>query len=261
MGKRLDIMDLFCDIRGHTMENPKIELIRGNALDVLRQDIGMFDAVITDPPYASGATLSSKQSPTSIKYTKTKRACPFPDFCGDSMDQRSWMHHMREILEAARDKTTPGAVLASFIDWRNLPALTDAVQWAGWSMRGVAVWDKMSSRPQRGRFRQQAEFLVWASNGHLPAGRDVPCLPGVFRAVNVQGSARIHQTQKPIEIMREIVRITEPGGRILDPFAGAGSTLEAARLEGYDALGIEIHEDIANAAAERLKIDACRAQA
>lgn len=238
------------------MEEQKIELIRGNALDVLRQDIGEFDAVITDPPYSSGNTLSNKQRATKKKYTSAKKNCPYPDFCGDSMDQRSWTHHMREILEAARAKTGDGAVLAMFIDWRNLPALTDAVQWAGWSMRGVAVWDKVTSRPQNGRFRQQAEFLVWASNGALPIGRGVPCLPGVFRAVNVHGEERIHQTQKPVEIMRQIVQITEPGGRILDPFAGSGSTLEAARLEGYSALGIEVHGEIIDAAAKRLNIAA-----
>lgn len=235
---------------------PNIQLVNGNALDVLRRDIGTFDAVITDPPYASGNTLAGKQVPPSQKYTATKRNCPFPDFLGDSLDQRSWAHMMREILEAAREKSAPGAALAVFIDWRNLPTLTDAVQWAGWSVRGVAVWDKITSRPQRGRFRQQAEFLVWGSNGSMPAAEDAPYLPGVFRATNVQGKARIHQTQKPLEVMREIVKITRPGGRILDPFAGSGSTLEAARLEGYSALGIEAHGLIANSAAERLNIEA-----
>lgn len=235
----------------------EIKIYKGNALDVLQHDIGTFDAVITDPPYSSGgSTLSAKQAATSIKYTASKRACPFPDFCGDNMDQRSWTHLMRIILESAREKANPGAVLAMFIDWRNLPALSDAVQWAGWSMRGVAVWDKKTSRPQRGRFRQQAEFILWASNGPLPIGRGVPCLPGVFRATNVQGNERIHQTQKPVEIMRQIVQITAPGGRVLDPFAGAGSTLAAASLEGYSAVGIEVHEDIAEAAAARLGVEA-----
>lgn len=233
----------------------KIELFKGNALDVLRGDVGTFDAIITDPPYASGSTLAGKQVSTAVKYTATKRRCPFPDFVGDAMDTRSWSHMMRELLEAAREKSSPGAALAIFIDWRNLPTLTDAVQWAGWSLRGVAVWDKVTSRPQKGRFRQQAEFLVWGSNGHMPADRGVPCLPGVFRAVNVQGGERIHQTQKPMEIMREIVKITAPGGRILDPFAGSGSTLAAARAEGYDALGIEVHGEIAAAAAERLGVE------
>lgn len=234
---------------------PNIQLIKGNALDVLRQNIGSFDAVITDPPYASGSTLSGKQAPTCQKYTHTKERCHFPDFLGDAMDQRAWAHMMREILEAAREKSAPGAALAVFIDWRNLPTLTDAIQWAGWSLRGVAVWDKITSRPQRGRFRQQAEFLAWGSNGSMPATKDAPYLPGVFRSTNVQGKARIHQTQKPLEVMREIVKITMPGGRILDPFAGSGSTLEAARLEGYNALGIEAHGLIANSAAERLGVD------
>lgn len=237
-------------------KQPKIEIYRGNALDVLRGDVGRFDAVITDPPYASGSTLAGKQVSTAKKYTGTKGRCPFPDFVGDAMDTRAWSHMMRELLEAAREKSTPGAPLAIFIDWRNLPTLTDAIQWAGWSLRGVAVWDKITSRPQKGRFRQQAEFLVWGSNGHMPVDRGVPCLPGVFRATNVQSGERIHQTQKPMEIMREVVKITAPGGRILDPFAGSGTTLAAARAEGYDAAGIEVHGEIAAAAAERLGVEA-----
>ena len=42
--------------------------------------------------------------------------------------------------------------------------------------------------------------------------------------------------------MRLLVKIVEPGERILDPFAGSGTTLEAAQVEGYDATGIELSE-------------------
>mgnify|MGYP002422109051 CR=1 FL=1 len=119
---------------------------------------------------------------------------------------------------------------------------------------GTLVWDKLTSRPQKGRFRQQAEFVVWASNGKLPIDRPVPVLPGVFRATNVQGVQRIHQTQKPEEIMRQICKICLPGGRILDPFAGSGSTLAAAELEGYDSVGVELSEEIAKSAAQRLSV-------
>ena len=62
------------------MGESKIELIKGNALDVLRGDVGTFDAIITDPPYASGSTLAGKQVSTAKKYTGTKGRCPFPDF-------------------------------------------------------------------------------------------------------------------------------------------------------------------------------------
>ena len=52
--------------------------------------------------------------------------------------------------------------------------------------RGVAVWDKVASRPQKGRFRQQSEYIVWGSNGKMPLERNVGCLPGVFRYPNPQ---------------------------------------------------------------------------
>ena len=52
--------------------------------------------------------------------------------------------------------------------------------------------------------------------------------------------------------MRDIVKITEPGGRILDPFAGSGTTVLAAVLEGYSATGIEVTETYAEKAKERI---------
>ncbi|MEU6756040.1 site-specific DNA-methyltransferase [Streptomyces sp. NPDC046685] len=49
-----------------------------------------------------------------------------------------------------------------------------------------------------------------------------------------------HPTVKPIALMRWLVRLlTPPGGTVLDPFAGTGTTLEAARLEGFASLGVE----------------------
>ena len=132
----------------------------------------------------------------------------------------------------------PGAVLCVFIDWRMAPCLSDAIQWAGWIWRGQVVWDKMTSRPQKGRYRQQSEYMLWASNGPLPIDRPVGCLPGVFRYTNP--AKRIHVTEKPLQLMRDIVHICVPGGRILDPFAGAGTTILAAVQEGYEAGGVEV---------------------
>lgn len=49
-----------------------------------------------------------------------------------------------------------------------------------------------------------------------------------------------HPTVKPLELMRWLVRlVTPPGGTVLDPFAGSGTTGEAALLEGFDALLVE----------------------
>ena len=58
----------------------------------------------------------------------------------------------------------------------------------------------------------------------------------------VDGTA--HPTVKPLALMRWLVRmVTPPGGTVLDPFAGSGTTLEAAMLEGFNVTGIEREAD------------------
>ena len=232
-------------------DNQKWEIIQGDALKVLSGFApNTFDAVITDPPYASGGrTQSEKNKSTAKKYSSMGENAP-PPFDGDAKDQRSWTRWAAEWLYEARKASKPGAPVCMFIDWRQLPAATDALQWAGWIWRGTAVWDKGNSRPQKGRFRQQAEYIVWGSNGDMPISRPVPCLPGVFKYGNPQ--SRIHLTEKPLQLMRDIVKITEPGGHILDPFAGSGTTVLAAVLEGYSATGIEVTDTYAKLARERI---------
>ena len=53
-----------------------------------------------------------------------------------------------------------------------------------------------------------------------------------------------HPTVKPTNLMRYLVRmVTPPGGTVLDPFMGSGSTGKAATLEGFNFIGIEMNED------------------
>lgn len=52
----------------------------------------------------------------------------------------------------------------------------------------------------------------------------------------------LHPTVKPLALMRHLCRlVTPPGGTVLDPFAGSGTTGEAALIEGYDAVLVESH--------------------
>ena len=195
-------------------DNQKWSILQGDALKVLGTFApNTFDAVITDPPYASGGrTQAEKNKSTARKYSSMGENAP-PPFDGDAKDQRSWTRWAAEWLYEARRVCKSGAPVCMFIDWRQLPAATDALQWAGWIWRGTAVWDKGNSRPQKGRFRQQAEYIVWGSNGDMPISRPVPCLPGVFKYGNPQN--RIHLTEKPLQLMQDIVKITESGGHIL----------------------------------------------
>lgn len=65
--------------------------------------------------------------------------------------------------------------------------------------------------------------------------------------------ANTHPTVKPIELMRYLVRmVTPPDGTVLDPFAGSGSTLCAAALEGFEHIGVEREEEYVTIARERV---------
>lgn len=53
-----------------------------------------------------------------------------------------------------------------------------------------------------------------------------------------------HPTVKPLDLMRWLVRlVTPPGGTVLDPFAGSGTTIEAALQEGFHVIGVEREPD------------------
>tara|TARA_R110000868_G_scaffold217091_6_gene467218 strand:- start:725 stop:1609 length:885 start_codon:yes stop_codon:yes gene_type:complete len=63
------------------------------------------------------------------------------------------------------------------------------------------------------------------------------------RNEGLEGS-NFHPTVKPTTLMRYLVKlVTPPGGIVLDPFTGSGSTGKAAILEGFDFIGIELTEE------------------
>jgi hypothetical protein len=60
------------------------------------------------------------------------------------------------------------------------------------------------------------------------------------RAMQTAARANVHPTVKPLDVMRWLVRlVTPPGGLVLDPFTGSGTTGCAAVLEGFRFLGVE----------------------
>lgn len=91
-------------------DNQKWSILQGDALKVLGTFApNTFDAVITDPPYASGGrTQTEKNKSTARKYSSMGENAP-PPFDGDAKDQRSWTRWAAEWLYEARKVCKSGA--------------------------------------------------------------------------------------------------------------------------------------------------------
>ena len=81
------------------------------------------------------------------------------------------------------------------------------------------------------------------------------CIAEGRTAAKGKASARNHHpTVKPTALMRYLVRlVTPPGGVVLDPFMGSGSTGKAAALEGFDFVGIELSAEYLEIARRRIE--------
>lgn len=213
-----------------------------------------FDAVITDPPYSSGGfSRDDKMRSVADKYQRGGTRRTYPTFGGDSRDQRSYLAWSCMWITEAVRLLKPGGYFMAFTDWRQLPVFTDAVQAGGVYWRGVCVWDKGrgARAPHKGYFRHQCEYIVWGTKGPaLQPSHDGP-FDGCIQAPVLQRDKH-HVTGKPTELMRQLVRPVPLGGRILDPFAGSGTTGVAAIESGRIFEGVEREDAYLAISAERL---------
>ena len=75
------------------------------------------------------------------------------------------------------------------------------------------------------------------------------------RPVSAESGPRknVHPTVKPTDLMRYLCRlVTPPGGVVLDPFTGSGTTGKAALLEGFQFIGIEREQEYIEIASARI---------
>lgn len=114
-------------------------------------------------------------------------------------------------------------------------------------LRGLLVWDK--GHPGMGDLSHWGlsyELIASAGTGKINGGRDGSVLD--FQPVPSGG--RNHPTEKPVALLAYLISKISPG-IVVDPFAGSGSTLMAARQLGRRAIGIESDERYCEATARR----------
>lgn len=231
-------------------------LYQGEALAVLESlPDGSVDALVADPPYSSGGMVRGDRTNTSTKAKYSGGYGKQPthvEFTGDNRDQRSYAYWTALWLSECTRVVRPGGLALLFTDWRQLPTTTDALQSGGFVWRGIVPWWKPTSRPMPGGFSGSCEYVVWGSNG--PMERDYE--DGIYRPGFFQANPprdREHLTQKPVEVMRDIIKVCPADGVILDPFMGSGTTGVAAMIEGRRFIGSEGVQHFAEVAERRIR--------
>ena len=179
-----------------------------------------FDVVVTDPPYGSNHA-SGRDGP--FKGTAIAN--------DHSTDERDAM--------LAAVKNRPALV---FGEWRNpIPEAKQALVWD----KGLAAGMGDLSIPWKPNWE-----MVFVLGIGFAGSRGSGVLTG-YNVVTWASKGRTHPNMKPVELMRDLIQKC-PDGVVLDPFAGSGSTLRAAKDLGRHAIGIEIEERYCEIAATRL---------
>ncbi len=201
-----------------------VTLYQGDCLDVLPLlEPGSVDAVITDPPYG-----------ISFQSCHRRKEDRFDEIANDGSP---YVWFLPGALRAATDP----AVMLCFCRWDTAEAFRQAMEWAGWSGMTQLVWDREvhGMGDLTGRPSPQHDTIWFAVNGKykLPGKRP----SSVYRHQRVSGGDLHHPNEKPLKLMRALIRdYTRPGDTVLEPFAGSGTTLVACALEGRRCIGVEI---------------------
>ena len=194
-------------------------------------------AVITDPPYTE-RTHSKARTP---EREGVAAFAPITDA------------DLRDVLSAC-GALSEGWVVAT-LDYRHAVEF-DVNPPEGLRVLRLGVWVKTNPTPQLtgDRPAQGWESIAYMHradrrskwNGGGAHGNYVAPIP----------PPEGHPTAKPLPLVSQWVRwFTDPGDTVLDPFAGSGTTLRAAKDEGRRAIGVELDERYCEVIAKRLSQD------
>jgi site-specific DNA-methyltransferase (adenine-specific) len=198
----------------------KIEIILGDCLEVMKNyPDNYFDLVLTDPPYGIDVIDKTYQN----KKTKPGKALAHKTV----YEKLDWDREIptkevfTEMMRVSKNQIIFGGNY--FVEY-----LSNSPCWI--------VWDK-----NNGENDFADRELAWTSFKSA-VRRKLYTWNGMIQHDMKNKEQREHPTQKPLPLMRWCLeKYSKEGDKILDPFAGSGTTLRAAKDMGRDCVGIEIN--------------------
>jgi DNA modification methylase len=185
------------------------------------------DLLLTDPPYGVNYTGRTSDELTIAN--------------DDLADDDEYGAFLSDAFSAAMDCVRPGGGFYLWhADVRGLPVRL-AAQDAGLTVRQCLVWVKqtMVLGRQDYQWRHEPCLYGWKDGGaHTWLGDRAQTTVLEFDRPSRNGD---HPTTKPVDLFRYLVANScPPGGKVLDPFGGSGTTLVGAELEGRTAYLVEL---------------------
>ncbi len=194
-------------------QNPAI-LCGDCVLGMRELESASVDFVLTDPPYGvhyrsrDGQTIANDNNLTWL----------YPAFA--------------EVYRVLK----PGSLCFSFYGWKAVDQFLTVWKALGFRVVGHVVFSKRyAASRQFFEHRHEQGYLLAKGNAALPAEPLPDVLPWAYTG------NRLHPTQKPVQPLQRLIEsLCRPGGTVLDPFCGSGSTLLAAKLAGRPFIGFEL---------------------
>ena len=205
-------------------QDDHVTLYHGDCREVTEWLSG--DVMVTDPPYGIGWKRNENRARLSRKH---------------------------EGIRNDEDTTVRDAVIGLA---KHMPSMVFGSFYAPFPsrLRQVLVWHKGDTQGVVGStsgFRRDAEPIFLLDPWPIRNAKWSSVLRSARGSWNDELAATTHPHTKPIDLMRALIDKCPPGV-IVDPFAGSGSTLRAAKDLGRKAIGVELDERYCEIAAERL---------
>ncbi|MCX6723682.1 MAG: site-specific DNA-methyltransferase [Candidatus Staskawiczbacteria bacterium] len=230
---------LIDDKKEQTFVLPINQIICGDAIEELKKlPDRAVSSIITDPPYGISKDLNCKNERLG---TTAKLNFNFGE----------WDKLNNEWLELATQKTNGWFI--SFCAKKDIGIFWNALEKNGFIAVDALVWQKPDPVP----FNAKSRFLnAWeiAIVGKRPGAIwNSTYQHNIFKYQAPKNKTRIHPTQKPLELIKELVLLTtKKGDIVLDPFMGSGTTAVACKESGRNYLGFEIDKKYCELANNRV---------
>lgn len=223
-------------LRDHIFhEEPGLTLYCGDSIELLPL-LHSADLVVTDPPYTFGMASTAQEGKAGS--------------WGDMMNGARW--YASWLVEVKRLTANRQGAAWVFNSWRSFPVLARAAYEALWPIESLMVWDKEWIGPggQQGLRPSYELSALFAHDGFAIPDRGIP---DIWRCQWASARPNGHPAEKPIALIERIIRESGTREIVLDPFAGSGTTLHAAKNLGRRAIGIEIEAKYCEIAVKRLR--------